>query len=75
MAFKPRTERQELTILRSLNARMELPEEDKKNYYSLKKGYEGEVMFDLLTEQIQSDCYILNDLLLRLIIINSRLIH
>jgi hypothetical protein len=65
MAFKDRTERQELIILRSLNARMELPEEDKKNYYSLKKGYEGEVMFDLLTEQLQSDCYILNDLLLK----------
>ncbi|MGG3563689.1 nuclease-related domain-containing protein [Neobacillus rhizosphaerae] len=64
MAFKPRTERQELIILRCLNARMELPEVDKRNFYNLKKGYEGEVMFDLLTEKIQSNCYILNDLLL-----------
>ncbi|WML59030.1 nuclease-related domain-containing protein [Neobacillus sp. PS2-9] len=64
MAFKPRTERQELIILRSLNARMELPDVDKRNFYNLKKGYEGEVMFDSLTEKIQSNCYVLNDLLL-----------
>ena len=64
MAFKPRMERQELIILRCLNARMELPDVDKRNFYNLKKGYEGEVMFDSLTEKIQSNCYVLNDLLL-----------
>lgn len=66
MIYKFRTEREELTILRSLNARMELPKEDKMNYLRLKKGYEGEVIFDSLTEKLACDCYILNDLLLEL---------
>jgi len=66
MAYKPREERKEITILRSLHARMELPEEGKWNYLKLNKGFEGEVMFDLLTEKLQSECFILNDLLLEL---------
>ncbi|WHY78868.1 nuclease-related domain-containing protein [Neobacillus sp. WH10] len=66
MAYKPRTEREEIPILRSLKARMELSEEDIWNYFNLKKGFEGEVMFDLLTEKLQSECFILNDLLLEL---------
>jgi hypothetical protein len=66
MAYKPRKGREEITILRSLNTRMNLPEEDKWNYLNLKKGFEGEVMFDSLTEKLQSGCYILNDLLLEL---------
>ncbi|MGG1677671.1 nuclease-related domain-containing protein [Neobacillus sp. NRS-1170] len=32
---------------------------------NLKKGFEEEVQFDLLTEQLQNECYILNDLLLK----------
>ncbi|WP_312472380.1 hypothetical protein [Neobacillus sp.] len=58
MAYKPRKEREEITILRSLNTRMNLPEEDKWNYLNLKKGFEGEVMFDSLTEKLQSGCYV-----------------
>src|SRR4051812_33780847 len=64
MAYKPRIEKDELKILRSLNARMDLTEKDKKHYYKLKKGYEGEVMFDLLTEKLPEERLILNDLLL-----------
>jgi hypothetical protein len=66
MAFKPRVEREEITILRSLNARMELSKEDKWDYFKLTKGFEGEVMFDSLTEKLKSECFILNDLLLEL---------
>ncbi|MFF2446293.1 nuclease-related domain-containing protein [Neobacillus sp. NPDC058068] len=66
MAYKPRTEREEIIILRSLDARSDLTEEEKWNYLNLKKGYEGEVMFDSLTEKIKSECLILNDLLLEL---------
>jgi hypothetical protein len=64
MAYKPRTEREEIAILRSLNARMKLPDDDKRNYLNLKKGFEGEVKFDSLTEKLDCDCLILNDLLL-----------
>ncbi|WP_342430813.1 nuclease-related domain-containing protein [Neobacillus sp. FSL H8-0543] len=54
----------ELIILRRLNNRMELTSEDKQMYLYLEKGYEGEVKFDLLTDQLQSDVLILRDLLL-----------
>lgn len=69
MAYKPRFESKELKILRILNIRMALTEDEKKHYYNLKKGFEGEVEFDLLTEQLQNNCYILNDLLLN---VNSK---
>ncbi|WML48568.1 NERD domain-containing protein [Neobacillus sp. PS3-34] len=64
MIFKSRTEPEKLKILRVLNTRMILTPEEKKYYLNLEKGYEGEVQFDLLTEKLQSDCLILNDLLL-----------
>ena len=64
MAFKQRTEPRELLFLRTLNKRMELSPNDFEYYSSLKKGYEGEVMFDQLTEKLQSELLILNDLLL-----------
>ncbi|CEG28866.1 nuclease-related domain-containing protein [Bacillus sp. B-jedd] len=65
MIYKQRTESDELLKLRSLNARMEL-EVGKKQYYSnIKKGYEGEVMFDTHTEKLQCECLVLNDLLLK----------
>ena len=35
-----------------------------KYYFNLEKGFAGEVQFDLLTEELQCDCLILNDLLL-----------
>ncbi|MDP4162651.1 MAG: nuclease-related domain-containing protein, partial [Bacillota bacterium] len=64
MLLKARTESDLLKILRILNTRMELTTEAQKYYLHLEKGFEGEVQFDLLTEKIQSDCLILNDLLL-----------
>lgn len=67
MAYKNREESKELKILRSLNLRMELPAEEKKHYLNLKKGYEGEVQFDRLTEEggLDKKFLILNDLLLK----------
>jgi hypothetical protein len=66
MAFKDRVERDELTILRLLNARMNLASDDKKNFYRLEKGFEGEKMFDLVTAKLPKDKFLtLNDLQLK----------
>ncbi|HLR60711.1 MAG TPA: nuclease-related domain-containing protein [Pseudogracilibacillus sp.] len=65
MAYKTRTKSEELLITEFLNNRMKLSNKDKQHYLNLKKGYEGEVLFDTLTEKLQCDCLILNDLLLQ----------
>jgi hypothetical protein len=65
MAFKDRTESNLLKCLRILNIRMELTEDERRYYLNLKKGYEGEIQFDLITEKLQSNCLILNDLQLK----------
>jgi hypothetical protein len=44
---------------------MDLSEEERQTYVYLKKGYEGEIMFDTLTEELECGCYILNDLLFK----------
>jgi hypothetical protein len=64
MPYKARMESNLLKILRILNTRMDLTVDVQKYYVNLKKGYEGEVQFDVLTEKLHSNCYILNDLLL-----------
>ena len=65
MHYKPRTESSELRILSFLNSRTNLSELESQYYFNLKKGYEGEVMFDSLTEKLQCDCIVINDLLLK----------
>jgi hypothetical protein len=64
MPYKTRSESVELRTLKYLNSRMSLAEKDKMHYFNLKKGYEGEVVFDTFTENLQG-CLILNDLLLK----------
>ncbi|MBP1932629.1 nuclease-related domain-containing protein [Ammoniphilus resinae] len=64
MLLKGRSESDELKKMRYLNMRMELPEKDKFYYSNLEKGYEGEVKFDQLTENLQEERIIINDLLL-----------
>lgn len=64
MLIKPRAVPTELGILRILNARMNLTEKEKLHYFILEKGYEGEVKFDSLTDNLQSEHLITNDLLL-----------
>lgn len=66
MLYKSRTKSKELFIMELLNTRMDLSSKDKQYYHSLKKGYEGEVLFDALTEKLQCECFILNDLLLNI---------
>ncbi|MBM7651994.1 nuclease-related domain-containing protein [Neobacillus cucumis] len=55
MIFKERTESLELKLLRSLDVRADLIETDKQRFHNLAKGYEGEVMFDSLTETLKCD--------------------
>ncbi|WP_419956311.1 nuclease-related domain-containing protein [Neobacillus niacini] len=65
MAFKDRTESDELKNFRSLDNRMILPSKEKQIYSNLEKGYEGEVKFDQFTERLNPNKFlILNDLLL-----------
>lgn len=65
MTNKPRVIPYELTILKHLTTRMNLPAKDKQYYSQLGKGFEGENKFDEWTEKLQCDCIILNDLLLK----------
>ena len=65
MLIKSRRKNAELLILKSLNLRMNLSEKDKQHFFNLRKGYEGEVLFDSLIEKLSSECFILNDLLLK----------
>lgn len=61
--YKRRTRSFELEILTLLDERKGLPASEKRYYYNLAKGYEGELAFDHLIEQLHCDCLILNDLL------------
>ncbi|SOC42285.1 nuclease-related domain-containing protein [Ureibacillus acetophenoni] len=65
MIYKSRRKSRELFILEMLHKRMPLPDQEKNYYLSLKKGFEGELMFDALTEKLESDFLVLNDLLLK----------
>ncbi|WP_331279662.1 nuclease-related domain-containing protein [Oceanobacillus salinisoli] len=66
MFYKTRKKSRELLILHRLEKRMNLSRDNKQYYFNLQKGYEGETLFDSMTENLQSDCYILNDLLLKI---------
>ncbi|MFF2446275.1 nuclease-related domain-containing protein [Neobacillus sp. NPDC058068] len=64
MLKMPRPLPKELIVMRSLNLRKILSQQEKKNYKNLEKGFEGEIKFDLLTEKLQNECLVLNGLLL-----------
>ena len=66
MIFKHRTEPSELVILKLLNNRMQLSKTHLQNYASLKKGFEGELLYDSKMEKLECDCLVLNDLLLKI---------
>jgi hypothetical protein len=63
--LRPRTESSELLKMRILNRRMDLSPNDKKHYLRLEKGYQGEVMFDRLTEKLKNNMLVLNNLLFK----------
>lgn len=60
--LKSRTESDLLKLLGFLNTRMNLTEDEVKQYLYLKKGY----AFDLLTAALDCEMYILNDLMLEI---------
>src|SRR5438093_80796 len=62
MPYKARSESMILKVLRVLNKREKLTEDVQKYYQNQEKGFQGEVQFDKLTEKLQRDCHILNDL-------------
>ena len=66
MIVKARKESLELQMLASLNQRMVLSDKDKLYYLNLKKGYEGELLFDGYLERLTCESMILNDLLLKM---------
>lgn len=65
MLYKPRTVSPEIFVLNSLNLRLELSSNEKQYLANLQKGFEGEKMFDSLTENLIENCYIIHDLLLQ----------
>ncbi|MCU9613048.1 NERD domain-containing protein [Caldibacillus lycopersici] len=64
MILKERIESVELQIMRYLMNRVNLTEKEKYHYLNLEKGFEGEIKFDQLIENLQEEKYIINDLLL-----------
>jgi hypothetical protein len=84
MLLKKRSESKELVVMRYLNTRMELTAGDKYYLANLEKGYTGELKFDVLTEQLSEERYIIDDLLLQVnnsyfqidkVIISGGLLH
>ncbi len=66
MLVKSRTKSMEMHLYLSLGARMTLLEKEKQYFWNMEKGYEGECMFDALTEKLEGcNHLILNDLLLK----------
>ena len=65
-ALKSRSESDELKIMRALNTRSNLSPKEKKYYFKLENGFQGELMFDVLTEKLQSDMLVINDLCLEI---------
>ena len=65
MHYKSRTKSKELIIFEYLDKRVRLPDQERNYFLNLKKGFEGEVLFDFQTEKLQSECLILNDVLLK----------
>ena len=64
MIYKQRRKSLELMALEYLDKRMSFSDKTKLHYVNLKKGYEGEEIFDTYLAKIECACFILNDLLL-----------
>ena len=60
--YKKREKPYKMQVLESLNARINLSEEEYNDYLKQVKGYEGECYFDTLIGDLPSNCLILNDL-------------
>ncbi len=64
MILKYRYESDELKIMNLLEPRMIFTEKDKQRHYSLRKGYKGEVQYDIWMQSLEIQNLTLNDLLL-----------
>ncbi len=64
MIIKPHSKPAKLILQGHLNTRMNLSKDDKQKYLNLKKGYEGELIFNSLTEKLECERLIVNRLLL-----------
>jgi hypothetical protein len=64
MVFKERPEPLELVLTYFLNARIKLTDDDQKHYWTIKKGYEGEVRSDIWLQGLTDSWLVLHDLLL-----------
>lgn len=62
MLVKRRFSSDELCYMRYLNTRMELTEKEKQHWSNLEKGYEGEIKFDLLAENLTEERPVMHDL-------------
>ncbi|MEH7224092.1 NERD domain-containing protein [Bacillus sp. JJ1566] len=66
MLLKARTESDELLTLRFLNIRTELTSKEKYYYQNLERGYEGELRFDSMIQDLGEERYVINDLWLEM---------
>ncbi|MDG5787337.1 nuclease-related domain-containing protein [Evansella sp. AB-P1] len=66
MEVKSRVMSQELKLIHLLNYRVSFTEKEKKYFWKMRKGFEGECQFDeLLAKSVPNEnCLVLNDLLL-----------
>ncbi|MBM6615231.1 NERD domain-containing protein [Desemzia sp. RIT804] len=64
MAFKERKKPFRLMVMESLARRMHLSRDDRNKYAYWVKGFEGELKFDEMTQELKCECLILNDLFL-----------
>lgn len=64
MIFKQRSEPLELVLNRFLNTRMDFSENEKKHFWTISKGYEGEVRSDIWLLNLTDNWLVLHDLLL-----------
>ncbi len=65
MLVKSRTRSTEMQFYLALGARMTLLEQEKQYLWNMEKGYEGECMFDVMTEKVDGHHLVVNDLLLK----------
>lgn len=58
-----RSKSNELRMLDALSPRVEFTEKEKQYHLYLEKGYEGEILFDAMLDQLENENFILRDLL------------
>lgn len=65
LIYKSRVQSPLLALYHALHTRMALSRSDQQTYLNLKKGFEGELLFDAILQKLQCDYLLLADLLLK----------